>query len=54
MNVTIEINKSGLMLVTSTETSKKETKSKEMKREGNFYNFNEKTQIKSKFLSLLK
>jgi molecular chaperone DnaK (HSP70) len=54
MDVTIEINKSGLMLVTATETSKKVTKSKEMKREGNYYNLNEKKQINDTFLSLLK
>jgi molecular chaperone DnaK (HSP70) len=54
IDVTIEINKSGLMLVTATEKSKKLTKSKEMKREGYYYNIDERFQIQNKFLSLLK
>jgi molecular chaperone DnaK (HSP70) len=54
VDVTIEINKSGLLLVTATETSNKQiTKSKEMRREGNYYRENEKNQIKESFLSLL-
>jgi len=54
MVVTIYIDRSGLILVTATETSKKVTKRKEMKREGNYYNLNERKEIKNKFLSLLK
>ena len=42
------------MLVTATERSMKGTKSKEMRREGNYYKENEKQQIKESFLSLLK
>ena len=54
LDVTIDIDKSSLILVTATERSMKGTKSKEMRREGNYYKENEKQQINESFLSLLK
>jgi molecular chaperone DnaK (HSP70) len=51
--VTFEVNKSGLMLVKATETSKRVTKSKEMRNEGNYYKVNEKEEIKQWFIELI-
>ena len=52
VEVTIKIDKSGLLLVTATETSKKGSASKAMLREGNFYKKNEKDHIRESFKSL--
>ena len=52
VDVTINVDQSGVLLVTAVETSTNITKSKEMRREGNFYRKNEKENIKLKFLHL--
>jgi molecular chaperone DnaK (HSP70) len=53
VDVTIEINKSGLLLVTATETSRNVTRSREMRNEGNFYKVNEKKDITQSYIRLI-
>ena len=52
VDVTINVDQSGVLFVTAVETSTSVSKSKKMEREGNFYKKNEKENIKLKFLHL--
>ena len=52
VNVKIDINRSGILYVTATETSTGVCKSKEMKREGNYYKESEKDKIKTIYNSI--
>jgi molecular chaperone DnaK (HSP70) len=53
IEVTIRIDKNGLLNVMAEEISTNVIKSKEMKREGNYYKQNDKDTIKRLFLALL-
>ena len=53
IEITLNIDKSGMLLVTARDTANNMIKSKEMRREGNYYKQNEKDSIKKTFLSIL-
>ena len=53
VNVKIDINRSGILYVTATETSTGIHQSRKMKREGYYYKENEKDETKTKYNSIL-
>lgn len=52
VEITLHIDKSGILLMSARETVNNTTKSKEMRRDGNFYKQNEKENIKKAFVSI--